>query len=190
MHRSLWLPCSCECKAIRDHLYYNKYIEILCVHLGFWAEPRLQPTVSISWYRVLKMPLKLLSDTSAHRYWAQVTKYKSASTSVCTPRWKKTGSLLCATAAIQSQDEWLGFWESDSSRRISARISFCSIAMFYLLHLQCHPSSPLNKLTVRAHHRVKTALRVLALWMFCWSMGNLYLLMEQSQWLYFAVAFC
>lgn len=190
MHSSLWLPCSQVWRAVRDHLHCNIYIEILCVHLWFWAEPKLKPTVSISWYMVLKMLLKLLSDTSAHRYWTQVTKYKSASTSVCTPQWKKTGSLFCATAAIQSQYEWLFFWKSDSSSRISARISCCSIATFYLLHLQCHPFSPLNKLTVRAHHRVKTALRMLALWMFCWSMGNLYLLMEQSHWLYFAVAFC
>lgn len=109
MHRSLWLYCSCERRDARDHLCYNEDTKILSVHPGLWVEPKLKPTVSFSWYRVLKMPLKLLSDISAHSYWAQVPKYRSTSISVCTPWWKKTGSLLCATAAIQSWYEWLFF---------------------------------------------------------------------------------
>lgn len=109
MHRSAWLYCNGECKGAEDHLGYNKDMKNLHIHLGFWTEHKLKPTVSFSWYRVLKMPLKLLSDISAHSYWAQVPKYNSTSISVCTPWWKKIGSLFCAAAAIQSQYEWLFF---------------------------------------------------------------------------------
>lgn len=49
-------------------------------------------------------------------------------------------SVLCH--CCHPEPVWMDvFWKSDSSSRISARISCCSIARFYLLHLKCHPFS-------------------------------------------------
>jgi len=49
-------------------------------------------------------------------------------------------SVLCH--CCHPEPVWMAvFWKSDSSSRISARIPCCSIARFYLLHLQCHPFS-------------------------------------------------
>lgn len=52
-------------------------------------------------------------------------------------------SVLCH--CCHPEPVWMAvFWKSDSSSRISARISCSSIARFYLLHLQCHPFRPLT----------------------------------------------
>lgn len=127
------------------------------------------------------------SDISAVTYQAQVPNtrvFPPQSASTVTDGGKAFS--LCATAAIQSQHEWL-FIQKVDSRSGALSYSWMLQRCWTLFAAFARPHLKKSKLTIREHPVWKGPCQVLVL---CSRMGNLSLLMKQSHWFYFAVAFC